>query len=234
MAIRLYVEADLAAGAGVTLAGGQAHYLRQVMRKGAGAEVLLFNGRDGEWRCTVAELDRHGGRVEVGEQRCSQVATVGPALLFAPVKKDRVDFLLEKATELGATALRPVITQRTVVERVNLDRYRAICVEAAEQCGRLDLPDLSEPAPLRQVLDAWPADARLLFADTEGGTPIAGLAAATDAILIGPEGGFSEPERTLLATATAISLGPRILRAETAAAAALAQWQARFGSSETV
>lgn len=228
MAIRLYVEADLAAGDGVALAAGQAHYLRQVMRKGAGAEVLLFNGRDGEWRGAVADLGRNGGRIEVEARSREQVGTVGPALLFAPVKKDRVDFLLEKATELGATSLRPVITQRTVIERVNLDRYRAICVEAAEQCGRLDVPALSEPRRLREVLDDWPAAERLLFADTEGGVPIASLPPANDAILIGPEGGFSEQERGWLADATAISLGPRVLRAETAAAAALAQWQSRF------
>jgi 16S rRNA (uracil1498-N3)-methyltransferase len=232
--MRLFIETDLAAGAVVPLSAGQAHYLRDVMRCGGGAEVRLFNGRDGEWRAEIGELDRKGGTARVVEQVRPQVTTVGPALLFAPLKKDRVDFLLEKATELGATALQPVITERTVVERVRAERYRAIAIEAAEQCGRLDLPALAAPVPLRRALDTWPAGRRLLWADTAGGAALATLPAAVDdAVLIGPEGGFTAAEHDLLAIhpgAVAVTLGPRILRAETAAVAALALWQGRFGS----
>jgi 16S rRNA (uracil1498-N3)-methyltransferase len=233
--LRLHVDDDLSAGADVALTPGQAHYLGRVMRRAAGAEVLLFNGRDGEWAATVAALGRDGGRASVTSRRRPQAATVGPALLFAPVKKDRVDFLLEKATELGATALQPVTTERTVVERVKRERYRAITVEAAEQCGRLDLPALAEPRALRQALDGWPAGRRLLFCDPLARRRFADLpAAGDDAILVGPEGGFSDAEaaalRALPASVT-VSLGPRILRAETAAVAALALWQGRFGGN---
>lgn len=231
--MRLYVDADLAAGVAVPLSPGQAHYLRDVMRRGAGTEVSLFNGRDGEWRARLDRLDRKGGAAVPEARTRTQAVTVGPLLVFAPLKKDRVDFLLEKATELGATALQPVLSARTNVERVRAERYRAIVVEAAEQCGRLDLPVLSEPVTLARLLDDWPAGRRLLWADTEGGVPVAALpATADDAILIGPEGGFEAGERALLAGhpgAAAVSLGPRILRAETAAAAALALWQGRFG-----
>lgn len=235
MAIRLFVEGDLAADVAVALPPSQAHYLRDVMRRVAGADVRLFNGRDGEWRAEVARLDRKGGAAVPIERVRAQLATVGPALLFAPLKKDRVDFLLEKATELGATALQPVLTERSVVERVRLERYRAIAIEAAEQCGRLDVPAVAEPMPLGRLLDRWPTGRRLLWADTAAGVAMAALPpAAADALLIGPEGGFSEAERALLARqpgAVALSLGPRILRAETAAAAALALWQGRFAGN---
>ena len=237
MTPRLFVEDDLAAGAGLTLDGPRAHYLRDVLRLGVGAEVLLFNGRDGEWQAKVAATAKRS--LDLGLE--GQTRPQGPEpdlwLCFAPVKKARIDFIAEKATELGVSALVPVLTRRTNVERVNVERLRANAVEAAEQTERLTVPEVREPASLEQVLKAWPATRRLLIADeTGGGRPI--LDALRDAqsgpwaVMIGPEGGFTREELDRIAALPGVlpvGLGPRILRADTAAVAALSCLQAAIG-----
>ncbi len=233
---RLFVEDDLAAGAAVTLAAGQAHYLRNVLRRGAGDPVLLFNGRDGEWRGALAAGRRD---CSVALDECTRPQAVEPDLwlLFAPVKRAPLDMIVRMATELGVSALHPAITRRTEVARVNLDRLRANAVEAAEQCGRLSVPECHGPRPLDDVLAHWPAPRRLLFCDESGiGTPIATALADAPAgpwaLLTGPEGGFAPEEAAAVAALPGVlrvGLGPRTLRAETAAAAALACLQALAG-----
>lgn len=236
-AIRLYVGDPLAAGRAVTLGRAQAHYLRNVMRAKAGDALLLFNGRDGEWRAEVGELGKAGGTARAVAQTRSQRASADLWLLFAPLKSGRIEFLVEKATELGVALLAPVLTERTVVRRVNEARLRAHAVEAAEQSGRLDVPELRQARPLMEWLADWPAGRPLFVCDETGqGVPIA--RAVPDrrkrpaAVLIGPEGGFAPAELDALAKLAFVSrvgLGPRILRAETAALAALACWQALAG-----
>jgi 16S rRNA (uracil1498-N3)-methyltransferase len=228
---RLFVEARLSEGAVVELNAGQANYLGNVLRMKEGAELLVFDGASGEWLARIAEAGRKRMALNV-ERRTREAETIPDVwLAFAPVKRARIDWLVEKATELGAARLIPVTTQRTVVERLNLDRLRAHIIEAAEQCGRTILPELAEPLPLAQFLhDGTRA---LYFADESGGEPAASAflpGAAT--ILTGPEGGFSDDERTAIRAAPnaiAISLGPRILRAETAALAALAAYMTVAG-----
>jgi 16S rRNA (uracil1498-N3)-methyltransferase len=228
---RLFVEAQLSEGAVVELNAGQANYLGNVLRMKEGAELLVFDGASGEWLARIAEAGRKRMALNV-ERRTREAETIPDVwLAFAPVKRARIDWLVEKATELGAARLIPVTTQRTVVERLNLDRLRAHIIEAAEQCGRTILPELAEPLPLAQFLrDGTRA---LYFADESGGEPAASAflpGAAT--ILTGPEGGFSDDERTAIRAAPnaiAISLGPRILRAETAALAALAAYMTVAG-----
>jgi 16S rRNA (uracil1498-N3)-methyltransferase len=228
---RLFVEARLSEGAVVELNAGQANYLGNVLRMKEGAELLVFDGGSGEWLARIAEAGRKRMALNV-ERRTREAETIPDVwLAFAPVKRARIDWLVEKATELGAARLIPVTTQRTVVERLNLDRLRAHIIEAAEQCGRTILPELAEPLPLAQFLrDGTRA---LYFADESGGEPAASAflpGAAT--ILTGPEGGFSDDERTAIRAAPnaiAISLGPRILRAETAALAALAAYMTVAG-----
>jgi 16S rRNA (uracil1498-N3)-methyltransferase len=236
-AIRLHVGDALAAGRAVTLDRAQAHYLRNVMRAKAGDALLLFNGRDGEWSATVDALGKAGGEVRAEAQTRPQRPSADLWLLFAPLKAGRIEFLVEKATELGVAALAPVLTERTVVRRVNARRLRAHAVEAAEQSGRLDVPELREARPLMAALAAWPEDRPLFLCDETGrGVPIA--RALPDrrnrpgAVLIGPEGGFAPAELDALAKlafVTRVGLGPRILSAETAALAALASWQALAG-----
>lgn len=235
---RLHVDADLRAGAAVELAKDQAHYLRNVMRLGAGAAVKLFNGRDGEWRAAVGEVSKNRMILAVGERFRPQAAEPDLWLLFAPIKGRRVDAIAEKASELGCAEIRPVTTERTVVSRVNVERLQANAVEAAEQCERLTLPLVRAPEPLGEVIAAWPAGRRLLYADERAGArPIAQALAAEKpggcwAVLIGPEGGFApaEQERVrALPQALPVSLGPRLLRADTACFAALALWQAHLG-----
>jgi 16S rRNA (uracil1498-N3)-methyltransferase len=228
---RLFVEAPLGGGARVELDAAQANYLGNVLRMKEGAELLVFDGASGEWLARIAEAGRKRMALNV-ERRTREAETIPDVwLAFAPVKRARIDWLVEKATELGAARLIPVTTQRTVVERLNLDRLRAHIIEAAEQCGRTILPELAEPLPLAQFLrDGTRA---LYFADESGGEPAASAflpGAAT--ILTGPEGGFSDDERTAIRAAPnaiAISLGPRILRAETAALAALAAYMTVAG-----
>ena len=237
MAIRLFTDALLEAGARVAPDPKQAHYLGTVMRKRTGDPILLFNGRDGEWAATLLGEGRRDLRLEAIRQTRGQAAEAGPRLHFAPLKRVRQELLLEKATELGVMELAPVIMRRSIVEKVNGARQRAILIEAAEQCGRLTLPRLGEPEPLPALL-ARPWDGRLLCADEALAGPEAdparslleALIGAPDAqLLIGPEGGFDPQERALLDAdprVLRVTLGPTILRAETAALAALALWQA--------
>ncbi|MDX2222748.1 MAG: 16S rRNA (uracil(1498)-N(3))-methyltransferase [Rhodospirillaceae bacterium] len=241
LACRLFVDAPLDAGARIAGAETQSHYLRHVLRLRGGESVALFNGRDGEWRAAVVVLAKHGVAFEVAERLRAQVETPGPWLAFAPIKKARIDLVAEKAAELGVGLLWPVLTRRTAAERVNLARLRANAVEAAEQCGRLSVPEVREATPLAALIDAWPRDRRLFVLDETGaGAPIAralrDVAPPTGAFqcgfLCGPEGGFDKSELDALKElpfVTAVGLGPRILRAETAALAALVCFQAIGG-----
>jgi 16S rRNA (uracil1498-N3)-methyltransferase len=238
---RLFVEADLASGIEAPLSEAQAHYLRHVMRRADGAPLLLFNGRDGEWRATLVLRGKKAAVAAVGERTREQAAEPDLWLCFAPIKRARIDAIAEKATELGVALLQPVLTQHTAVERVNVERLRANAIEAAEQTERLTVPEVRQPVELAKLLADWPADRRLLMADeTGGGPPIAEALSALDeqaraapwAILIGPEGGFAAAELAAvrrMKNVTAVGLGPRILRADTAALAALACWQALVG-----
>ncbi len=235
--IRLYVTADLGLGQEVAPEREQAHYLFGVMRRAPGDVVRLFNGRDGEWLAEIAAADRRGGLLRCVEQTMAQSAPPDLWLLFAPIKKARTDFIAEKACEMGCRRLVPVFTAHTNAERVNTERLRAHAVEAAEQCGLLSVPEVAEPVTLAALLDGWPADRQILFCDETGPRPPAAevLRRADPghwAVLTGPEGGFS-PDETLMLyknpLAHAVSLGPRILRADTAVVAALTLWQAVLG-----
>jgi 16S rRNA (uracil1498-N3)-methyltransferase len=234
---RLFVDAPLEAGHAVALTRDQTHYLASVMRAEPGEMVLLFNGTDGEWAARIAALAKAGAALVPERRTRPQALEPDLWLLAAPLKKDRTDLVVEKAAELGVSRLWPVFTRRTNAGRVNTDRLRAHLVEAAEQCERLTVPHLAEPAALDKVLAQWPADRVLLFLDEGGGGPplaqvLNGLAGEKLALLVGPEGGFDEEERRLIAAkpfARAVGLGPRILRAETAAIAALAVVQALKG-----
>ena len=241
--IRLYVEEALFAGAAVGLGPEQSHYLKHVMRARSGDEVALFNGSDGEWRGRVDSLARGWGSIAVDVQSKPQKKDMDLWLLFAPIKRSGTDMIVQKATELGVARLQPVMTRRTIAERIKLDRMVIIAREAAEQSGRVSVPEVAEPRDLARLLGEWPAQRRLLFCDERGGGPtlaraslgINTLVPGPWAILIGPEGGFEDDERALIASlssATAISLGPRILRSETAAVAALALWQGLIGDSK--
>lgn len=230
---RLFVGQELAEGQTLTLEGNPANYLASVLRLGPGAEVKLFDDRTGEWLARVAEAGRKQVSLAVAERLRPREDVPDLWLLFAPLKRSQTDWLVEKATELGAARLVPVLTQRTVAERVRVDRLRTIAIEAAEQCDRTALPELAEPIKLAALLSGWAAERILIFADEAGGAPLAQAAApAPAAILIGPEGGFTDAERTLIracAAARPVSLGPRILRAETAAVAALSLWMGLAG-----
>jgi 16S rRNA (uracil1498-N3)-methyltransferase len=230
---RLFVETPLAPDTSAVIEGGAAHYLLHVMRAKTGDPLLLCDDRTGEWLGVVTAVAKRALTVTIERQTRPRETVPDLWLCFAPVKKARLDWIIEKATELGVARLQPVITERTIVERVKEERLRAQIVEACEQCGRTALPELAEPVKLPALLASWPADRALLFADEAGGVPMAGLAApAPAAILTGPEGGFTGRERDLLLAAPAVkrmALGPRILRAETAAIAATALWMARHG-----
>lgn len=231
------MECDLAAGAEAPLSREQVHYLANVMRLKAGDEVALFNGRDGEWRAEVAKIGRREAALTLTEHLRGQSAPPDLHLLFAPIKKSRTDFIAEKAAEMGARALRPVFTRFTNSERVNEDRLRAHGVEAAEQCGLLSVPEVLPATRLDRLLDEWDLNRRIMFCDetADHGAATESLRDAGDgpwAILIGPEGGFAPEEVSRLRAApfaTPISLGPRILRADTAAVAAMTLWQTVLG-----
>ena len=233
--VRLYVEHPLGAGQCVPLTREQAHYLFGVMRLGAGDAVALFNGRDGEWRAEVAEAGKRGGTLRAVGQTLPLRPPPDLWLLFAPIRKARTDFIVEKATEMGAARILPVQTEFTNADRIRRDRLRAHAVEAAEQCGGTYVPEVAELRRLPALLDDWPGDRRLMFCDEALAGEGRGLAAAPPgpwAILIGPEGGFSDAERARLAAlpqTAAVSLGPRVLRADTAAVAALTMWQMALG-----
>jgi 16S rRNA (uracil1498-N3)-methyltransferase len=241
--IRLFVTASLAPDATLALAGGQAHYLARVMRQGPGDQVALFNGRDGEWAARIENLGRGEADVTILRRLRAQAPEPDVWVAFAPVKKARTDFIVEKATELEASRLLPVATRRTGALRVNTARLAAVATEAAEQCGRLSVPEVAEPEALEALICDWPPSRRMLVLDeTGGGEPVAralaGLAGGGAegpppvALLAGPEGGFEAGELDALDKlpfAVRVALGPRILRAETAVLAALACWQALVG-----
>ncbi|WP_378941623.1 16S rRNA (uracil(1498)-N(3))-methyltransferase [Paracoccus sp. R86501] len=233
--IRLYIDHPLAAGQPVPLEAGQAHYLSGVMRQKAGDRIKVFNGRDGEWLAELDQVGKRGGSVMPVEQSGDQQNPPDLWLCFAPIKKARTDFIVEKAAEMGAARILPVQTDHTNSERIRQDRLQAHAVEAAEQCGGTFVPQVDDLTPLSRLLDGWDGTRRILWADEALAGPaqtLAGLASGPWAILIGPEGGFSATERAHLRSlpyVTPVSLGPRILRADTAAVAALALWQAALG-----
>ncbi len=236
---RLFVDAPLIQDARIALSREQANYLLNVLRLGSGDSVIVFNGVDGEWRAALADTGRKSASLDIAQALRPQEA--GPDLdyLFAPLKHARLDYMVQKSVEMGAARLRPVLTRRTQAHRVNLERMRANVIEAAEQCGVLALPEIAEPLPLEKMLAQWPQDRLLVFCDEDA--PMADAVAALRArakpgspiaVLIGPEGGFDPAERALLMgmeQTLAISLGPRILRADTAAVAALAVVHAALG-----
>jgi 16S rRNA (uracil1498-N3)-methyltransferase len=234
---RLFVKSKLAAGAEIALAKDQAHYLANVLRLKQGDRLLLFNGADGEWCAALSAIGKK--RAEVRLEHQTRPQEEGPDLhyLFAPLKRARLDYMAQKATELGASALRPVITRHTVAERVKTDRLLANAIEAAEQCGILRVPAVLEPEKLSNLLDAWDATRLLIFADEAAphASPLEVLKASAPgplAVLVGPEGGFDREERAALLAkpfVLPISLGPRLMRADTAAIAALALVNAALG-----
>jgi len=235
--IRLFVPHDLALGAVLALDEGQSRYLAAVMRLSAGDELLVFNGRDGEWRVRVASLGKRAVTLEAAEPTRAQATGPDLDLVVALVKRARLETIVEKAAELGVRRVRPAITERTNSDHTRVDRLRAIAIEAAEQTGRLDVPEVLEPVRLEPLIAGWEYGRRLLFCDEAGDAAPAlealrGQSDAPWAILIGPEGGFSPKERDMLRArsfATPATLGPRILRADTAAISALTLWQAALG-----
>jgi 16S rRNA (uracil1498-N3)-methyltransferase len=236
-AARLYITDALASGVTIELSAGQMHHLRSVLRLGPGSPVAAFNAADGEWLSRIAEIGRGGTRLTIERRLRSPAPEPDLWLLFAPIKRARLDWLVEKATELGVSALLPVWTARTQAERLNLERLRAHAIAAAEQSERLSVPELRTPEPLSQVLGAWPEVRPLMVCDESGaGEPIGDAAARLRvgpvALLVGPEGGFERTELDALSKLSFVSrigLGPRVLRAETAALAALAVYQATAG-----
>ncbi len=247
--IRLFVPDDLAGGARIEPSPEQAHYLIHVMRLGPGAELLLFNGRDGEWRATVSEVKKRGCALVVGGRARAQETVPDLELVVALVKRARLEIIVEKATELGCRRVRLTLTRRTNADRAKVERLQAIAVEAAEQTGRLDVPEITAPEKLDRLLDGWDPARRLMFCDEAGDDPerewggpdgrarpvadaLAGAPDGAWAVLIGPEGGFDPAERDRLRGlpfVTPVTLGPRILRADTAAISALTLWQAIRG-----
>ena len=228
---RLFIEAPLAAGARYSCTGEQSNYLRNVLRMEAGDELRVFNGRDGEWRAAIAEAGKRATTLEVRAQTRAQQGGPDIDYLFAPLKRARLDYMVEKATELGVARLRPVLTRHTVAERVNAERMRANAIEAAEQCGILRLPEIVPPVKLEKALSQLEPERALIFCDegAEVASPLRALAGispgAPVAVLIGPEGGFAPEEREMLLRRPCVirlSLGPRVMRADTAAVAALA------------
>jgi 16S rRNA (uracil1498-N3)-methyltransferase len=235
--VRLYVEAALGDGVRVTPSDPQAHYLLHVMRAQKGDRVSLFNGSDGEWLAVIAEVSKRSCVLACEKQTRMQSGTPDLWLCFAPIKKTPADYVVQKATELGVSALVPVFTRRTIVARVNTERMTSNAIEAAEQSDRLTVPDVPEPVTLEKLLAAWPHDRRVLFCDEGGDAKLIAEAVTNTvakrwAILTGPEGGFDPAERNLIRShdfVTPVSLGPRILRADTAALASLSILQALKG-----
>jgi 16S rRNA (uracil1498-N3)-methyltransferase len=248
---RLYITAALKTGAAAPLSQAQAHYLKNVLRRSEGDEVRLFNGRDGEFAGEIAALKKKAGLVAVKAQTRMQETGPDLTLCFAPVKRGPLEMIIQKATEIGVARFLPVITERTTAPKINCERLEAIAIEAAEQCGRMDVPMVAAPVKLERVLDDWPTEQQLAFCDEAGddedaewggrhgrAAPALEALKTTNskahkwAVLTGPEGGFSFAERKRIRTmafVTPITLGPRILRADTAALAALVLWQAALG-----
>ncbi|MBL8656863.1 MAG: 16S rRNA (uracil(1498)-N(3))-methyltransferase [Altererythrobacter sp.] len=231
---RLFVDATIAAGAAVVVTGNQAHYLNRVMRVTQGSDVILCDNVTGEWGCAVIEAGKRHVTLDPIERLREREGVPDFWLCPALLKKDRFDIVLEKATELGVAAVRPLVTRRCVADKLNTERARSIVIEAAEQCARTALPVLDEPVKLDALLRDWPTGRTLFFADELGGEPAAQAFrdSTKAALLTGPEGGFDEAERAAiraLPQARAITLGPRILRGETAAIAATALWMGVAG-----
>jgi len=240
---RLFVEVPLAAGAMVPLERDQTNYLVNVLRMKPGAPVLVFNGRDGEWRAELAQAGKKSFALGLADRTRAQTPAGDLHYLFAPLKHARLDYMVQKAVELGASRLQPVLTRHTQSERINLARMRANAIEAAEQCGILTIPDIAEPIKLDAFIRAWVPERLLVFCDEDADVtdPVAALSAGRDplivgaravTLLVGPEGGFADEERDALVTLPNIvrlSLGPRILRADTAAVAALTLVQSVLG-----
>ena len=232
---RLFVSQPLSAGAAVIIEGPQAHYLARVMRVGPGDPLVLCDDLTGEWSATVSAAGKRDIALTIGEMLRPREQVPDFILCAALLKKAAFDLVLEKATELGVRRIQPLLTRRSVADKLNLDRARAIVTEAAEQCARTALPELAAPVKLDALLRDWPAGRALLFADEQGGAPAATAFAASPApaaLLTGPEGGFDDTERAAIRAhpaAVAVSLGPRILRGETAAIAATALWMALAG-----
>jgi 16S rRNA (uracil1498-N3)-methyltransferase len=235
---RLYVEAPLAEAAEVKLNPQQTNYLLNVLRLGPGARVLLFNGRDGEFDSALAPTSRKGASLIVGGRTRPQEAPPDVDYLFAPLKHARLDYMAQKAVEMGARRLMPLITRRTQAARVNVERLRLNAIEACEQCGVIWAPEVAAPEPLEKTLRGWPAQRLIVFCDEEAphASPLDALAEVSAergvGLLVGPEGGFDDDERAAilaLPRVLRLSLGPRILRADTAAVAALALIQATLG-----
>jgi 16S rRNA (uracil1498-N3)-methyltransferase len=232
---RLFVEGELAKGAGIVIDGTQAHYLGRVMRVAEGDVVILCDDRTGEWAMRVEQVTKHDVRGLVTNKLREREQVPDFWLCAALLKKDRFDLVLEKASELGVRRVQPVLARRCVADRLNPERARSVMTEAAEQCGRTALPELAEPVKLAALLRNWPAGRALFFADELGGEHAAGAFVGVGgpaALLIGPEGGFDDAERAAireLSEARAITLGPRILRGETAAIAGVALWMATAG-----
>jgi 16S rRNA (uracil1498-N3)-methyltransferase len=234
---RLFVPDDLSGGAEFEANPQQSHYLMHVLRLSEGAELLLFNGRDGEWSAAIASKTKKSVRLKVQALQRPQPEPADLLYCFAPLKQGRLDYLVQKAVEMGAGILQPVITRHTQVTKPGLDRLASNVVEAAEQCGILAVPQVREAEKLERLLAGWDPERRLIFCDEDASTnnPLAALKALDEtkfALLVGPEGGFSDDERLMLRAlpfVTSIPLGPRILRADTAAVAALAVIQATIG-----
>ncbi len=233
---RLYVNAPLELGANISLEESQAHYLLHTLRAKEGQALSLFNGKDGQWSAIIHAVSKRGVQVQLEKQTRAQINAPDVQLLFAPVKNEKLDFLVMRATELGVSAIRPVMTARTIVTRINLERMEKNLIEAAEQCERLDVPQLLEPQPLDKALAGLKG--RLLIHADESGAgktvreALPSMKKQPVSVLIGPEGGFTNEERALISTlpnVLGLSLGPRILRAETATIAALANIQAWLG-----
>ncbi|MBB5684498.1 16S rRNA (uracil(1498)-N(3))-methyltransferase [Sphingobium boeckii] len=232
---RLFVDTPLADGHSVRIEGGQAHYLSAVMRMKVGDPVRLFDDISGEWLAEAEVVGKRDVILRITGKLAEREPVPDLWLCAAPIKKGRVDWVAEKACELGVARLVPVLTRRTVIDRVNTERLRAHMIEAAEQCGRSALPEMAEPVKLLSLMKNWPAERTMFFADENGGLPAFEAMRARPgpaAILIGPEGGFDPQERDVIRAvpqAVGLSLGPRILRAETAAAAAISLWMAAAG-----
>lgn len=233
--IRLYIDMELKAGATHQVAGNQGHYLVNVMRLKMGEHISIFNGLAGEWLAEITKPGKGKANITIREKIAEQTHEPDLWYLFAPVKKARIDYMMQKATELGVSRICPVVTKRTNLERIKQDKLIANAVEAAEQCGRMSVPEIDPILTLDEVLDKWPEERMIIFCDEAGdAVQIKDINSESDkwAILIGPEGGFSEDERKMIRAqknTIPITLGPRILRADTAAVAALSLWQTYLG-----